>query len=92
MHGEMRNAYKILVGKHEGKSLVGKPRCKLDSNFITIRDCEGVHWIHLVQAGYIPVEEFRDESNGPTGYITRAEFPDQLSGYQLLKKDIASRS
>jgi hypothetical protein len=25
--GEMRNAYKILVGKSEGKKPLGRPRC-----------------------------------------------------------------
>jgi len=25
-HGEMRNAYKILIGKPEGKTAFGKPR------------------------------------------------------------------
>jgi hypothetical protein len=28
MHGEMRNAYKILAGKTEGKRLLGRPRCR----------------------------------------------------------------
>jgi hypothetical protein len=26
--GEMRNTYRILVGKTEGKRLLGRPRCK----------------------------------------------------------------
>jgi len=26
--GEMRNAYKILVGKPEGKKPLGRPRCR----------------------------------------------------------------
>jgi hypothetical protein len=26
--GEMRNAYKILVGKPEGKRPLGRPKCK----------------------------------------------------------------
>jgi hypothetical protein len=29
-HGEMRNAYKILVRKPEGKRPLGKPRCKCE--------------------------------------------------------------
>jgi hypothetical protein len=35
--GEMTNAYKILIGKREGKKALGRPR----------RRCEGVDWIHL---------------------------------------------
>jgi hypothetical protein len=30
--GEMRNAYKILVGNPEGKRSLGRPRRKLDDN------------------------------------------------------------
>jgi hypothetical protein len=26
--GDMRNAYSILVGKPEGKRLLGRPRCR----------------------------------------------------------------
>jgi hypothetical protein len=32
MHGEMRNAYKILFGKSEGKRPFGRPRCKWGNN------------------------------------------------------------
>jgi hypothetical protein len=28
MHGEKKNAYRILVGKPEGKILLGRPRCR----------------------------------------------------------------
>jgi hypothetical protein len=34
-HGEMRNEYKILIGKHEGKSLLGKPRRRWENNIKT---------------------------------------------------------
>jgi hypothetical protein len=30
--GAMRNAYKILVGKHDGKRRIGKPRRKWGDN------------------------------------------------------------
>jgi len=32
MHGEMRNAYKILVGRPEGKRQLGKPRRRWEDN------------------------------------------------------------
>jgi hypothetical protein len=30
--GQMRNMYKILVGKPEGKRLLGRPRCRWEFN------------------------------------------------------------
>jgi hypothetical protein len=30
--GKMRNAYKILVGKPEGKIPLGRPRCRWEDN------------------------------------------------------------
>jgi hypothetical protein len=32
MHGEMRNAYKILVGRPEGTRQLGKPRRRWEDN------------------------------------------------------------
>jgi len=30
----MRNAYKILVGKHEGRRPLGRPKCSWEGNMI----------------------------------------------------------
>jgi hypothetical protein len=49
---EMRNAYRILVGKNEGKRPLGRPRCRWeDSTEMDLRGIgfEGVDWIHLTQ-------------------------------------------
>jgi len=48
--GKMRNVYKTLVGKHEGKRPLGRPRHKWEHNIIMdLRETgwEGVNWIHL---------------------------------------------
>jgi hypothetical protein len=48
--GEIRNAYNILVGKHEGKRPLGRPRRIYKDNVTTeLRKIglEGVDWIHL---------------------------------------------
>jgi hypothetical protein len=35
MHGRMRNAYRILVGKSEGKRPFGRPRNRWEDNIRT---------------------------------------------------------
>jgi hypothetical protein len=50
--GEMRNAYRILVGKPEGKTPPGRPRRRwVDNIKIDLREIglDGVDWIDLVQ-------------------------------------------
>jgi hypothetical protein len=50
--GEMRNAYKILVGNPEGKSPFGRPRRRWEENIrmdLRKMGLECVDWIHLVQ-------------------------------------------
>jgi hypothetical protein len=50
--GETRNAYRILVGKPEGKRPLGRPRCRwVDSIKIGLREIgwDGVDCIELVQ-------------------------------------------
>jgi hypothetical protein len=48
----MRNVYKILVAKSEGKRLLGRSRSKWEGNIRMdlgeIRS-EGVEWIHVAQ-------------------------------------------
>jgi hypothetical protein len=49
---EMANAYKILVGKPEGKRPPGKPRHRWEGNIRTdlrVRGYELVDWMHLAQ-------------------------------------------
>jgi len=46
----MRNAYKILVRKPEGKRLLGRPRHRWEDNIgMDLREIgwEGVNWMHL---------------------------------------------
>jgi hypothetical protein len=51
-NGEKRNAYRILVGKAEGKKPLGRPRRKwVDTIKMDHREIgwDGMHWIDLAQ-------------------------------------------
>jgi hypothetical protein len=50
--GEKRNAYRILVGKPEGKRQLGRPRCRwVDDIKMDLKEIgwEGREWIQLAQ-------------------------------------------
>jgi hypothetical protein len=50
--GETRNAYRMLVGKPEGKRPLGRPRCRWVENIkIDLREIGwgGIDWIELSQ-------------------------------------------
>jgi hypothetical protein len=50
--GEMRNVYKILIGKPEGKRPLRRPRHKQENNIkMDFNEIvwEGADWIHLAQ-------------------------------------------
>jgi hypothetical protein len=50
--GEKRNAYRILVGKPEGKRPLGRPRCRwVDNIKMDLREIgrDGMDWIDMVQ-------------------------------------------
>jgi hypothetical protein len=49
--GEMRNAYKILVGEPEGKRTLGRPRCRCEDIIVGLTGIGfwGLDWIQMVQ-------------------------------------------
>jgi hypothetical protein len=52
---QMRNAHWLLVGKHEGKRLLGRPGCRWEDDIRKdLREIEwqGVDWMHLAQHRY----------------------------------------
>jgi hypothetical protein len=50
--GEGRGMYSVLVGKHEGKRPLGRPRCRWENNIkMDLQEvgCGGMDWIELAQ-------------------------------------------
>jgi hypothetical protein len=48
-NGEKRNAYRLLVGKPEGKRPLGRPRRRRESNIkIDLREHDGVVWTGFI--------------------------------------------
>jgi hypothetical protein len=51
-NGETRNAYRVLVGKPEGKRPLGRPGSRWVDNIkidLTEIGCDGMDWIELAQ-------------------------------------------
>jgi len=90
MYGEERGAYRVLVGKPEGKRQLGKPRHKLEDNIEM--DLQEVGWGHGLDSsgsGQGQVAGTCECSNEPSGSIKCREFLDLLRTGWLLKKDSA---
>jgi hypothetical protein len=51
---ELRNVYKILIGKPERKRPLGRPRCRWKNIKMDLRDIgwEGLSCVHLAQDRY----------------------------------------
>jgi len=50
--GERRGVYRVLVGKHEGKKPLGRPRCRWEGNIkmdLQELGCGDMLWIELAQ-------------------------------------------
>jgi hypothetical protein len=68
---EKRNAYRILLGKPEGKRPLGTPRRRWEDNIkMDLRDIGwgGMNWIDLAQDRG-PVEASCEHGNEPSGSI-----------------------
>jgi hypothetical protein len=51
-HGEKRTAYRVLVGKSEGKRPLGRPECRWEYSIkmdVTGTEWGGMDWIHPAQ-------------------------------------------
>jgi hypothetical protein len=84
--GEKRNAYRILVGKPEGKRPLGRPRSKWEDNIRMDLGEIGLDWCG---SGSGPVEGSCEHGNEPTGSIKGWEVLAWLHNWRLLKKGSA---
>jgi hypothetical protein len=51
-HGEGRGAYRVLIGRPEGKRPLGRPRCRWEDNIkmgLGEIGINGANWIRLAQ-------------------------------------------
>jgi hypothetical protein len=89
--GETRNAYRILVGKPEGKRSLGRPRCRWVDNIkmdLVEIGLDGRDWIELAQN--------RDQWRALVNTVMNLrvpkncwEFSKWLHNWQLLRKGSA---
>jgi hypothetical protein len=87
--GEMRNVNKILVGGHEGKRTLGRPRRRWEDVKMGLKryllECEGKDSTPLSQDGFLWWVPLNTERN--FGFHKSGIFLDQLSNYQIFMED-----
>jgi hypothetical protein len=86
MHGEKWNAYKVLVGKREGKRPLGRPRHRCEDIKMDLREigwCD-MDWIHMAED-----RASCEHGNEPSGSIKCWKILVYLGDWWLLKKDSA---
>jgi hypothetical protein len=84
--GEKRDVYRILVGKPEGKTPLGRPRHRWEGD---INVGWGGYWLDCSGSGYGQVAGTCKCSNELLGPVKCVEFLDLLRIDWLLKKDSA---
>lgn len=88
MHEEIRNTYKVLVENSEGNRPLGRPRHRQNNNIkINPRRTWCVYILESTDSQKDPMPGSCELGNKPTGSTGSREFLDQLSNYQILKKD-----
>jgi hypothetical protein len=79
--GLMKNAYKILIGKPEGKRPLGRPRRRWEDIRMDQRERVRRCGLDSSGSGQGPVAGCCEHGNKPSGSITGGEFIDTLSDY-----------
>jgi hypothetical protein len=74
-HGEGKGVYRVLVGRPEGKRLLGRYRRRWDDNIkLDLREIgiDGANWIAGTLEG--PVAGFCEHGNEPLGSMRKAGY------------------
>jgi hypothetical protein len=88
--GEMRNVYKIFVGKPEGKRPLGRFKHRWEDNIkINFKKQDKRMWTRFICSEQEPAVGICKHGNEPLISIKGGEFPYWHSKYYLLKKDSA---
>jgi hypothetical protein len=79
---KMRNTYKILVEKPEGKRPLGRPRRRWEDNIkMNLREIRFGCGLDSSGSGREPVVDSCEHGNEPSVSINDEELLDKLSGY-----------
>jgi hypothetical protein len=84
--GEIRNSYKVLVGKHRRKRSYLRPTCRWEDNIKMILIKQDVR-CGLESAGQEQVPVVGVQDNELSVSIKDGEFLDQLRNYHIFKLD-----
>jgi hypothetical protein len=81
---QMRNSYKIVFGKPQGKKPLTEPRRRWEDNIKM--DLKGIGYALYPSSS---VGTSYEHGNEPPCSISDGEFLDQMSNYELLRKSCA---
>ena len=73
MWGERTNAYRVLVGKSEGRRLLGRPGRKCDDNKKNLKEIEWKYMLHSSGSGYVRVAGSCEHNNEISGSLKLTE-------------------
>jgi hypothetical protein len=90
-NGETRNAYRILVGKPEGKRPLGRPRRRWVGNIKIDLKRDRMGWCGLDRSGsgYGLKKGSYEHGDEPSRSLECWEVPEWLHNWQLLRKGSA---
>ena len=93
--GEKRDVYRVLVGKHERKKPLGRPRRRWEDNIkvdLQAVECGKGHVLDRIASRWRQMAGTCEYRNKPSDSIKCGKFLDYLRTSYLVKKDSAAWS